>query len=178
MGEAMPAKKFNKRYYNSLGQFWRDFRFPFKNRGSLKLAMSGDLVSPAFRERLMLAVTAVNGCRYCSYFHTKEALRTGLPEAEIRAMQDGIVDNAPAEELPALLYAQHWAESNANPDPDLWQKLIKTYGNERAEAIEVVLRMIRLGNLLGNTADYWLYRLSFGHIAGGGAKQADNGSSY
>jgi hypothetical protein len=28
---------------------------------------------PAFRERLMLAVTVVNGCRYCSYFHARQA---------------------------------------------------------------------------------------------------------
>lgn len=160
----MAAKKFNKRYYNNPGLFWNDFRFPFQNRDKMKLAMSGSLVSPAFRERLMLAVTAVNGCRYCSYFHAKEALKTGLSETEIRAMQDGIVDNAPAVELPALLYAQHWAESNAQPDPDIRQKLVAAYGSQTAEAIDAVLRIIRMGNLLGNTTDYWLYRLSFGHF--------------
>lgn len=112
----------------------------------------------------MLAVTAVNGCRYCSYYHAKEALKTGLPEAEIRAMQDGIVDNAPTEELPALLYAQHWAENNARPDPDVRQKLIDAYGTTQTDAIDAVLRMIRMGNLLGNTTDYWLFRLSFGRF--------------
>jgi AhpD family alkylhydroperoxidase len=158
------SKQFNKRYYNNLGQFWRDMRYPFQNRDKMKLVMGGELVSPAFRERLMLAVTAVNGCRYCSYYHAKEALKTGLPEAEIRAMQDGIVDNAPAEELTALLYAQHWAESNAHPDPDVRQKLIDTYGVAQTNAIDAVLRIIRMGNLLGNTADYWLFRLSFGRF--------------
>jgi AhpD family alkylhydroperoxidase len=163
MREAMP-KRFNKRYYSNLSQFWHDFRYPLQNRRNLKLALGGDLVSHAFRERLMLAVTAVNGCRYCSYYHAKEALKTGLPEAEIRAMQDGIVENAPVEELPALLYAQHWAENNANPDPDIRQKLVETYGTQRSEAIDVVLRLIRMGNLLGNTTDYWLFRLSFGRL--------------
>lgn len=158
------SKQFNKRHYNNLGQFWRDMRYPFQNRDKMKLAMGGDLVSPAFRERLMLAVTAVNGCRYCSYYHAKEALKTGLPEAEIRAMQDGIVDNAPTEELPALLYAQHWAENNARPDPDVRQKLIDAYGTTQTDAIDAVLRMIRMGNLLGNTTDYWLFRLSFGRF--------------
>jgi AhpD family alkylhydroperoxidase len=163
MREAM-SKPFNKRYYSNLSQFWRDFRYPLQNRDKLKLAMGGDLISMAFRERLMLAVTAVNGCRYCSYFHAKEALRAGLPKDEIRAMQDGIVDNAPAEELLALLYAQHWAESNAQPDPDVRQKLVESYGTRQTEAIDIVLRIIRLGNLLGNTTDYWLYRLSFGRF--------------
>ena len=158
------SKPFNKRYYSNISQFWRDFRYPLQNRDKLKLAMGGDLVSMAFRERLMLAVTAVNGCRYCSYFHAKEALRAGLPKDEIRAMQDGIVDNAPAEELLALLYAQHWAESDAQPDPDVRQKLVESYGTRQTEAIDILLRIIRLGNLLGNTTDYWLYRLSFGRF--------------
>jgi len=157
-------KKFPRRTYRGVRDFLGDVRFPLQNRGKLKQAMSGELVSFAFRERLMLAVTAVNDCRYCSYFHAKEALRANLSEAEVRQMQDGILDKAPADELPALLYAQHWAESDAHPDPAARQKLIDTYGPEQAEAIEMVLRMIRTGNLLGNTTDYILYRLSFGRL--------------
>jgi len=157
-------KPFKRRTYRGIRDFLGDFRYPLQNRDKLKRAMGGDLVSLAFRERLMLAVTAVNDCRYCSYYHAKEALRANLSEAEIRHMQDGIVDLAPAEELPALLYAQHWAESDGRPDPDARQKLVDAYGAEKAEAIEVVLRMIRTGNLLGNTADYILYRLSFGRL--------------
>lgn len=164
-------KRFNRRIYYSLGDFWRDMRFPLQNRAQLRRAMKGDLVSYAFRERLMLAVTAVNGCRYCSYYHAKEALRAGLPEEELRQLLAGVVDEAPAEELPALLYAQHWAETSGQPDPAARQKLVQTYGVERARAIETVLRMIRMGNLLGNTADYWLYRLSRGVF---GAPQPGN----
>jgi hypothetical protein len=44
--------------------------------------------------------------------------------------------------------------------------LQETYGAENAEAIETVLRLIRMGNLGGNTLDYWLYRLSFGRWGG------------
>ena len=36
------------------------------------------------------------------------------------------------------------------------------YGVNKAEAIEVILRLIRMGNLTGNTADYVLSRLTFG----------------
>ncbi len=154
--------KFQRRIYRSFGQFWRDFRYPLQHREKIKLAMSGELVSFAFRERLMLAVTAVNGCRYCSYFHAKEAIKAGLPESELQKLLVGIVDDAPTDELPALLYAQHWAESDANPDPEARQKLVETYGPDRTEAIEMALRMIRMGNLLGNQWDYILYRLSFG----------------
>ncbi|MFO7683289.1 MAG: carboxymuconolactone decarboxylase family protein [Chloroflexota bacterium] len=157
-------KPFKRRYYRSVGELGRDVVWPFRHRRQLRLALRGGLVDFAFRERLMLAVTAVNDCRYCSYFHAKEALRADLSETEIRQMQDGILDLAPAQELPALLYAQHWAESDAHPDPAARQKLVQTYGLEQAEAIETVLRMIRTGNLAGNTADFLIFRLSFGRL--------------
>ena len=110
----------------------------------------------------MLAVTAVNRCRYCSYYHAKEALSAGLSTQEIQQLDNGDLAVAPDDELPALLYAQHWAEQDAHPDPAIRQKLVTTYGDAKAEAIETILRLIRTGNLGGNTLDYWLYRLSFG----------------
>ncbi len=155
-------KTFNRRFYHNIGDLWRDVRFPLQNRAQIRQAMQGDLVSYAFRERLMLAVTAVNGCRYCSYYHAQEALKAGLPEDELQKMLVGVVIDAPVEELPGLLYAQHWAETDGDPEADVRQKLDETYGPKRTEAIDTVLRMIRTGNLLGNTGDYWLYRLSFG----------------
>jgi len=35
-------------------------------------------VSCEFSERIMMAVTEVNGCLYCSYFHTQVALKAGM----------------------------------------------------------------------------------------------------
>ncbi len=122
-----------------------------------------ELLSPSFRERLMMVVTQVNGCRYCSYFHAKEALSAGVGSGELKAILDGqIPEDTPESEYPALVYAQHWAESNAHPDPVVVQKLIDTYGQEKAEAIHIALRMIRVGNLMGNLLDAVLYYVSFG----------------
>ena len=154
--------KFSKRTYNNLEEFLSDILFPFKNRRKLRGVMSGSLISPAFRERLMLAVTAVNGCRYCSYFHTGEALKSGLSQEEISRLLSGESGACPPEEAPAVIYAQHWAESNVHPDPVALQKLQEIYGPEKADAIQIILRMIRIGNLSGNSWDYLLYRLSFG----------------
>ena len=114
----------------------------------------------------MLAVTSVEGCRYCSYFHSKLALKGGITQGEIGKLLSGEVQDCPEEEHMAILYAQHWAESNACPDPEAVEKLEEIYGSERAEAIHLMLRMIRLGNLLGNTWDYLLYRISFGKWRG------------
>jgi AhpD family alkylhydroperoxidase len=133
-----------------------------KNRSRIRAVMKQDLISPAFRERLMLAVTAVSGCRYCSYVHAREALLAGVPETEMESLLSGVVDDCPGEEIAAVFYAQHWAETDANPDSDARQKLVEVYGDDIAGDIELVLRMIWMGSLMGNAWDYLLYRISFG----------------
>ena len=110
----------------------------------------------------MLAVTSVEGCRYCSYLHSKLALKGGISQEEIEKLLSGDVGGCPEEEALAILYAQHWAESDAHPDPEATSKLRQAYSVEKVEALHLILRMIRLGNLLGNTWDYLLYRISFG----------------
>lgn len=113
----------------------------------------------------MLVVTEVNGCRYCSYHHAKQALKAGIPPEELDQLLSGhLPEGCPANEIQALLYAQHWAEQNAQPDPQLGAQLAAEYGQEKAAAINILLRIIRIGNLLGNTGDYIIYQLSFGHL--------------
>jgi AhpD family alkylhydroperoxidase len=156
------AVKFKKRTYGSPRELFSDLWFPIRNRQRLKEVTDKGLIPPAFRERLMLAVTAVDGCRYCSYFHAKQALKSGLAPEEISQLLSGDVANCPEEEAVAVIYAQHWAESDAHPDPEAVRKLQQAYGAEKTEAIHLMLRMIRLGNLLANSWDYLLYRISFG----------------
>lgn len=124
--------------------------------------MRGETLDPAFRERLMLAVTEVSGCRYCRYAHARAALTAGLDQAEVRELGTGSVHGSPPEQVPALLYAQHWAETEAHPDPEARRRIVETYGPEQTGAIEAALRLIRVGNLAGNTGDYLLNRVSFG----------------
>ena len=158
--------KFKKRKYGSLKELFTDLYFPIRNRNRLREVKSKRLLSQAFQERLMLAVTSVEGCRYCSYFHSKLALKGGINQEEIGQLLSGDFHNCPEEEALAVLYAQHWADSNACPDPEIVEKLKETYGSEKVEAINMMLRMIRLGNLLGNTWDYLLYLISFGKWQG------------
>jgi AhpD family alkylhydroperoxidase len=157
-------KQFNRRLYRSFGEFLADIRMVMSNRQNIRRMMRSETFSPAFRERLFLAVTQVNGCRYCSYFHAQQALIQGISEAEIRAIGDGLFDKCPAEELTALCYAQHWAETNTHPTSGTRAHLLKTYDDETVVQIDLALRMIRIGNLTGNLLDYILFRLSFGRI--------------
>jgi hypothetical protein len=67
--------------------------------------------------------------------------------------------DANEDELTALLYAQHYAETQRNPSPEMTEKLEAEYGLEKAEEIQMVIRMITFGNLSGNTFDAFLSRL-------------------
>jgi AhpD family alkylhydroperoxidase len=154
--------KFNRRTYRSLKELFTDLVFPIRNRRKLREVRNRGLLAPAFQERLMLAVTSVEGCRYCSYLHSRLALKGGVSQEEIGKLLSGDFEDCPEEEALAVLYAQHWAEFNARPDPEAVKQLQETYGSEKSEAIHLMLRMVRLGNLLGNTWDYFLYRISFG----------------
>jgi len=158
------VKRFNRRIYPSVSAFTADLKAIMAQRDQMKPLMRGELIDTAFRERLMLAVTAVSGCRYCSYAHARQALTEGIDSGEIEALQDGLVENSPREEVPALLYAQHWAEAAGKVDPAARERIIETYGEDKVNAIELALQTIQMGNLLGNTLDYGLYRVSFGRL--------------
>ena len=153
--------KMRRKVYENAGQFFADTSFAIKNRKKIGLVMKGNLISPAFRERLMLTVTSVNNCRFCSYVHSKQALLSGISREETEMLLKGVIENCPEQEVAALFYAQHWADTDADPDPKAKNKLIETYGKDTVEVIELVLRVIRMGNLAGNSWDYFLYRLSF-----------------
>jgi len=116
-------------------------------------------VNSSFSERIMLAVTGVNDCRYCSYGHAKRALECGVTQEEIELLLGGDFGRVPPAEAPAILFAQHYAESGGNPDPDAIRTLEETYGKRTAEDILFRIRMITLGNLTGNTFDALLGRV-------------------
>jgi AhpD family alkylhydroperoxidase len=155
-------KKFPRRTYRNLADMLADFRDLMTRRQEIKLLMRGHVISRSFRERLMLAVTQVNGCRYCSYYHAQVALTEGISREEIIALGQGVVADSPQEEASALLYAQHWAETDAQPDAAVRARVVDEYGEEAVGLMELAMRLIRSGNLLGNGWDAFLFRLSFG----------------
>jgi AhpD family alkylhydroperoxidase len=149
-----------RRTYRSPTELFRDLWAILRRSPQVSHMMRGRSLDAAFRERLMLAVTQVNNCRYCAYAHTRMALSEGVSAEEIEALGRGSYEGAPEAERPALRYAQHWAASDGRPDPQAAQDLRQRYGDDQAAAIELALRLIRVGNLLGNTWD--VVRIGFG----------------
>ena len=154
----------SRRTHASPWQLAQDIGKLLPMSGQIGRLMRGMAMDPAFRERLMLAVTAVNDCRYCFYGHARQALAAGVSPQEIATLVRGEFDGCPSEELPALLYAQHWAGRGGNADAVAHQRLVEVYGAERADAIELALRVIHVGNMGGNALDHMLFRLSFGRL--------------
>ena len=131
----------------------------FDHLPDLRAASRAERVDKAFSERIMLAVSQVNGCRYCSYTHTRTALQVGVTEADIQNLLAGNINELPQDQLTALVYAQHYAETAGNPDPYGWQRVIDIYGEEKARDIMAYIRVITMGNLFGNTFDALLNRI-------------------
>ena len=100
-------------------------------------------------ERIMLAVTEVNGCEICSYGHTKMALEQGMSEEEIETILSGNTEQIPKEELTAILFAQHYADTRGWPSESSWRRVIDEYGLPKALGILGSIRMIMIGNIVG-----------------------------
>jgi AhpD family alkylhydroperoxidase len=150
--------KFMKRLYYPR-DFYRFMQDMISSIKDMRIARRKNLISSQFGERIMMAVTEVNGCRYCTYFHIQVALQSGLNREEIRKTLSGNFSQSPEEELPALLFAQHYAEYTGKPDPEMVDNLMATYGDERGRAIVGYIRAIMIGNAWGNAFDSLRFRL-------------------
>lgn len=151
-------RKFDKRIYDIKTQN-EDIRKLIAHSDAFVETMLNPVISKAFSESISLAVTQVNGCKLCSYTHAKNALKAGMTEEEVEFLLSGGFDNAPKEQLEALLFAQHYAETKGNPDPETKQKLLDTYGEEKTKDIMSHILIIMLANLYGNTMEAFKLRL-------------------
>ncbi len=107
------------------------------------------IIPKEFQNHIMLAVTEVNGCRACTWFHTKNAMKMKLNQEDITSLLSGEVEKLPEEEHVALLFAQHYADTFGNYDKYAFESMKSYYGVERAEGILANIRMIMFGNVNG-----------------------------
>ncbi len=149
-------KYFPKKSYD-YKTFQKDIKKIMSNKKDIKEAFEN--LPKAFIEKIMLACTSVNQCKYCSWGHTYLALDAGVDIDTIKAILAGDFKNLSEEELPALLFAQHYAETCGNPSKEAIKDLVKHYGAKKAKYILTVLRMIYFGNMCGNTIDAFESRI-------------------
>ncbi len=118
--------------------------------GDLRRAEKDGDIDKKFVKRIMLAVTHVNGCALCSWFHTREALKIGMPQDEIARLLDGELRDTPRDEAAALVFAQHYADTLGAVDADAWRRIVAAYGVRKARGIRAAICMIMAGNAQGN----------------------------
>ena len=133
----------------SVWELYRIMTLAFRSIPLLKRAKTAGKMDKVFLERIMLAVTEVNGCAACSYYHTKVALEEGFSAEEIRAMLGGSFADVPPEQLSGVLFAQHYADLRGKPSKESWAKIVSEYGETGAYGILAVTRMIMMGNAIG-----------------------------
>ena len=121
-------------------------------------------LDPTLRERVMLAVTGVNDCRYCRFVHTRLGGVVGIKRAEAAAILAGDFTGVPDCDRLALEFARSWAERDGEMDTSEKAKLVEAYGRLTADQIEMSCRFIRLMNLSDNTFDLFLFKASSGKL--------------
>ncbi|MGH2684841.1 MAG: carboxymuconolactone decarboxylase family protein [Actinomycetota bacterium] len=100
-------------------------------------------LDPRTRERVIMAVTEVNGCRYCAWIHG--------------AWRDFLGDGAGDAEEALLAYARACAEAGRPIDPTPLADLLPP---ESLRAVRATVAQIEVSNLVGNTVDELRARLA------------------
>ena len=143
--------EYNKRIF-SFKEFTDTTLTAFAHMSDMMKARKNGLISKTLQNHIMLAVTEVNGCAICAYAHTKDALEMGMPQGDIEKLLSGSIDHMEETEAVALFFAQHYAETKGNYSEKAWQRVIDTYGDEKARGILAVTRAIMFGNAYGIAA--------------------------
>lgn len=107
------------------------------------------LVNQHFIERIMLAVTEVNGCDACSWVHTQMALEQGMSSEEISSFLSGGDAYIQPEEAKGIIFAQHYADTKGLPQADTFQAIMAEYGKEKAGVILSAAQVMLAGNIYG-----------------------------
>ena len=124
------------------------------------------LIDKNFSSSIMLAVTEVNGCLYCSYYHTKVVFETGTSNEELEGLLSGNLKVVNKEYYPALLFAQHYADVSGAYDKEMFNHIIEVYGKQKSLGILSNTRLIMMGNAYGIAANCFKLRLSFKKVKG------------
>jgi len=150
-----PRKYSIGEYYTALVKGGRSVGFLIRNKKK-------SWISDEFVERIMLSVTEVNGCEICAYGHTQMALKMGLSKEEIMAILSGQKELILPEEVKAIMFAQHYAETKGIVDPQAHQAIIQEYGDEKSAVILAAIQMMMIGNIGGLPISAFLRRVK-GH---------------
>ncbi|MDV7186213.1 carboxymuconolactone decarboxylase family protein [Lutibacter sp. TH_r2] len=153
----MEAQEFKARIFTP-ASFYKHLKIFVASFSDFRKARKNGNVSKAFSEKIMLAVTEVNGCRYCNYVHTKNAIDAGTSEDEIKMLLNGELGELDNDESVALMFAQHYADTEGNPDKETYSAFVEHYGEQKAADILAMIKVIMVANIHGISLDAFVSR--------------------
>ena len=117
-------------------------------------------LDPGFREELMLAVAKLNDCRYCTWGHHEWAHMAGVPEEELAHLENMDPEYFDRRKWVALSFARAFVSGRFGSVPrELRREMREHYTPREIKEIELVIRVMDLGNRGANTWDALLSRL-------------------
>lgn len=117
--------------------------------------------SRALREKVMVGVSSVNDCRYCSWAHTGLALANGVNLDHLtQVLDNGTFGTVTDREATAILFGKHFADTVRRPTSEAQAALARHFSAYQRLEIMSYIHFIYYSNLSGNSADAWVSRLS------------------
>lgn len=129
-------------------------------------ALTKPRLPASLREEVMLAVTSVNDCRYCSWVHTGLALENGVDMDDLDLLLGKSLDNVEERAAVAILFGKHFADTVRQPSAQARAKLAAHFSPAEQREIMAYIHAIYFANLTGNSADAILARLRGQQVEG------------
>ncbi|MHA1984467.1 MAG: hypothetical protein ACW967_08945 [Candidatus Hodarchaeales archaeon] len=147
---------FNKQSY-TLRLLLQDIRYSRKFSHELEQALTQ--ISHQLVFYMALTTTKEFGCPYCLWIQENKAPDYGCTSQTINAVKSNKYDDFPSNEIIALNFAKHYAESKRNPAKKEIKKLVRYFGKKESSNLINFLHLVSVGNLMGNTVDAFESRL-------------------
>lgn len=121
----------------------------------------GGRLTPHERELIMVAVSRVNACEGCTFVHQRWALRAGVSDDELRALELGDLSELDARSRAAVVYATARAEARFRrpPPADVAAAADANLTTRDIAAVEAVARAMTIANLSVSTSEALMDRV-------------------
>ncbi|MEV5650486.1 carboxymuconolactone decarboxylase family protein [Nocardia sp. NPDC052254] len=124
-----------------------------KRFGNASLVISQSTLPKATQDLVMLRVSQINGCAYCTDVHSKDLAHAGEPATRVNlvaAWRESTVYTA--AERAALALAEEGtriADSNPGVSDETWAQVREHYDDDQIAALVALVAQINAANRLG-----------------------------
>jgi AhpD family alkylhydroperoxidase len=162
-----PFGGFRKRTMTA-GQFVRSAGSLATEAGTIYRIWARHEVDPGFREELMLAVSKLNDCRFCTWGHHEWAQMNGISNEELARLEQLDPTGFDRRKWLAITYVRALVQQDfRRVQPELRRAMQHKYSPREIREIELIAKVMDIGNRGANTFDAMLSRL-------GGVPAADS----